>query len=439
MSGLDHDSPGPSAQAAPEPPPEPPLESPFRVLIFEPDHLGHRLSTVRTLIDSLQALREATRRRIVVTVALSADAVTSAEYRQQIHDVQARFETLTVPTLPYGAAPNRIAAVKADALQALLGEHCFDHLYVPYGDGLVQWLGLRRLRGGGRLPPSLTAEAVLMRSGFAYRRSGPRAWLNLVAIQASPFDRLHVIDPVAFQALERLPRSLRRRLSLMPDPTPAERGVPREVARQALGLPVSGRYVGCVGYQDERKGIPALVAAFGRMRAEPDDRLLLAGSQSPAVRALLATKDDPRIISLDRYLTEDELTQAVSALDLMVTPYTGFDGSASICIRAAGAGRKVLAGRNGWMGSVVPQFDLGWVCEVEDVDSLSAAMARHLPQATAFQGDTRMASFCRYHQPANVSAHWTRLLRERLGLPGTDAALPWPGPGMPSILPTEIA
>lgn len=428
---MSNSEPGPSARfprAAPD--------APFRVLIFEPDHLGHRLSTVRTLIDSLQPLGEAARRAIEITVALSADAPASAEYRQQIRDVAACFETVVIPTLPYGSAPNRIASVKADALQDLLGQRRFDHLYVPYGDGLVQWLGLRRMRGGSRRPPSMTAEAVLMRSDFAYRAFGPRAWVNLAAIQASPFDRLHLIDPVAFQALGRLPARWRRRLSLMPDPTPATAGVSRESARRALGLPLEGRYVGCVGYQDERKGIPALVAAFGRMQAGDGDLLLLAGRQSPAVRSLLASCDDRRIISLDRYLTEEELDQAVSALDLMVTPYTGFDGSASICIRAAGAGRKVLAGRNGWMGAVVPQFDLGWVCDVEDVECLGTAMARHLPEATAFQGDTRMSAFCRYHQPANVSAHWTSFLRQRLGLSPADAAettLPWPGSPGPQL------
>lgn len=422
----------------------PRADAPFRVLIFEPDHLGHRLSTVRTLVDSLQPLREARQREatqreaaareVELVVALSVDAPASAEYQQQIREVETRFETLVVPTLPYGTSPNRIAAAKCDALLALLAAHRFDHLYVPYGDGLVQWLGLRRLRGAARLPEGLTAEAVLMSSGFAYRPAGPRTLPNLLAIQASPFDRLHLIDPIAFKALERLPAWLRRGLTLMPDPTPAETGVTRESARRALGLPLQGRYVGCVGYQDERKGIPGLVAAFARMQAGPDDRLLLAGRQSAGVRTLLERNDDRRIISLDHYLTEAQLTQAVSALDLMVTPYTGFDGSASLCIRAAGAGRKVLAGRNGWMGAVVPQFDLGWVCDVENLDSLTAAMTRHLPEAAAFTADTRMTPFCRYHQPANVSAHWTSLLRERLGLPGLDASLPWPGTsGLPSV------
>lgn len=404
-----------------------PSGAPYRVLVFEPDHLGHRLSTVRTLVDALLAVRADAARPLQMTLAVDADAGQSAEYAQQLESVRWAFDQVLTAPLPQRRAPHEIAAAKAAALSTVLASASYDHVYVPYGDGLVQWLGLTRFGTAARQLGSLTAEAVLMRNPASVDRGRLRAWVNLCSLRAAPFARQMMIDPVAFAALTAYPRALCRHFALIPDPTPAEAGMDRCDARRALGLVEAGRYIGCVGYQDERKGIPTLIEAFLGLETPNDVRLLLAGRQSPAVRQLLAGVTDQRVVTLDRYLSESELRCAVSALDLMVTPYAGFDGSASLCIRAAGAGRKVLAGNTGWMGAIVPEFDLGWTCDAQDAGSLRSAMARHLDEAVIYKVDTRQSPFCRYHQPANVAAHLTALIRERLFAPGGSTALSWPG------------
>ncbi|MGE0803771.1 MAG: hypothetical protein AB7G13_05680 [Lautropia sp.] len=402
--------------------------SPVHILIYEPDYKGHRLTAVRVLLESLLEMESESGRRFDIVVTTGHEAIRSREFEIQLEPISACFRLNAVEGVDYGASPARIAAAKARELLRILRAGTYDHLYVPYGDGLVQWLGMLRLTGCLRWPADLVAEAVLMRGTFAYTgRLRSRSVLALAACRSAPFRHLHLIDPFAFARLPRW-RGLRSKVDLMPDPTPAVAGTDRLTARRLLGLPEGGRYVGCAGQIDERKGIPALIEAFRRAALLPTDRLLLAGRCSDGVRKRLHAVGDGRIVVLDRYLTEAELHNAVSAIDLIVTPYPNFVGSVSICIRAAGAGRMCLGDESGWMGYVIPRFELGATCAVSDVGALARAIERHLPGAVGYVADGRARTFASFFQPSNTNAHWTALLRRRLGLRPDPRKMSWPDP-----------
>jgi len=141
---------------------------------------------------------------------------------------------------------------------------------------------------------------------------------------------------------------------------------------------------------DERKGIDRLVRAFAAARLRDDDRLLLAGRLSESLRRLiqadfadLISRD--RLVLMDRYLTDDELCASVTAMDLICTPYPRHVGSASIVIRAAATGRPTLGVDYGWIGFVIPRFQLGWTCAVDAIPDLAMALARALDQAAGFR------------------------------------------------------
>lgn len=395
----------------------------MRILIFEPDSHGHRLTAVRVLLEALLELRATSGCELQIDIACGVGARETPEFKAQLGPLRGEFEVLDVEAVAYGSRPSQIGREKAFALTRLLRERRHDHLYVPYGDGLVQTLALTR----GGFSRRLKAEAVLMRGSFAYpQRSRLRAEASLIAARLAPFDRLHLIDPFAYRALRRRMIGASFRFRLMPDPTPATAGTDREDARRALRLKHGGRIVGCVGLMDERKGIPLLIAAFKAATLLPSDRLLLAGGCSEAVRELVRSSNDNRIDVIDRYLSEHELNMAVSAIDLMVTPYPGFVGSVSMCIRAAGASRKVLGDDEGWMGYVIPAFELGWTCNVNSSSVLAREIERRLPEASASDNAPARTPFVAYHQPSNVRAHWMALLRERLGLPADPRGIEWP-------------
>jgi glycosyltransferase involved in cell wall biosynthesis len=216
----------------------------------------------------------------------------------------------------------------------------------------------------------------------------------------------------------------------MPDPIDPWVSVSKAEARRRLGIGVEGRYIGCVGAMTPIKGVDLLIKAFAAARVSSGDRLLLVGKMDNTVRGLvqhdmaeLAKRD--RIVVIDRYVSDEELSLAVDAMDVVCTPYPNHIGSASIVIRGAAAHRPVLAQAFGWMGMVVPRFGLGWTCEVRDRDTFSGAIQRALANAEYYQFGPSVESFVNFHTVPNFIAHWTRNVRARLGKPMPAEMVSW--------------
>ena len=401
----------------------------LRLLIMERDFDGHRMTGVRVLLDALAGLRDEGARIGSITLATTAAGFRSEQYAVQVAERETELERVVLPASKGPASPFATARAKLADWRALVAGGRFDHAYVPYGDGLVQLLGVAaRVPGLGARPANVRAEAILMRGGFAY--PGTPAVTRaaaLAGLRRAPLDRIHLIDPLPWLWLREHRPGLGERVRLLPDPiTPTPR-MERARARAACGLDPSPRlrWVGCVGVIDERKGVPALVRAF-RALADPDARLLLAGRQSERVRALLAELAEPRIVAIDRYLDEPELVAALNALDLVAAPYPRFTGSVSTVLRAVAIDRPTLGADTGWMGHVVPAFDAGDTCDVTDDAALAEALARALRAAPAWRPTARTRALARYGSLDNARAHWTALLRDRLGLPRADGFVEWP-------------
>lgn len=401
----------------------------MKILIYEPDPGGHRFTAVRMLIDALAQIDSS--EPLQISLASIAAAVTTEEFELQLAPVRDRFDFVAIPGFTRGAGSLKIAAEKVRVLSALLAERAFDHLYIPYADGMLQMLGVMRLNPLFRWPANLVTEALLMRGGFAYA-GAPRlsAWTNLRTLSWSGSERIHWIDPLPARLIARKYPRLNQRCNLMPDPTPYLPGVDRQTARNALQLPAVGRLLGCVGRIDQRKGMDRLINAFARAELQASDRLLLAGRQTDEIRRQIESLDDAavkeRIISIDRYLDNDELLFATSAIDLMVTPYPDFVGSVSIVARAAMAQRMSLGADTGWMGYVIPAFELGRVCDLHDQESLTRLLPSCLAASTHWQPGPSAQAFLDFMAGDNVRAHWTALIRARLGAPLPEPPRQWP-------------
>ncbi len=206
--------------------------------------------------------------------------------------------------------------------------------------------------------------------------------------------------------------------------------VDRHEARRRLGLADDGPWLGCVGAIDTRKGIDLLLAAFKAAALPASARLFLGGQHHPYIRELLETEyadlvRAQRIVRLDRYLTVAELGDAIASMDLVCTPYARQIALASIVLRAAAARRPVLATDFGWCGRVVPAFQLGWTCNVQNTSEFAHAIAARLEQAAEWQRSPAAEQLVKFHSPQNFAAAFTARLCERLGRPTLPGAVSW--------------
>jgi len=401
----------------------------MKAMIFEPVPFGHRLTGVRVLAEALLEIIDD------VLIVTSDGAPSGDPYKNQILPIENRVKVMTAP-FPSEGTPWTIGRKKLSLLHHVLKNTKVDHVYIPYADGMTQIAGLLAKPGLFSLPKGTVAEALTMRGTYAYPGADKfKARLMLRALEWSPWNKIHLIDPLAYRFVHKnLPR-LAKRCPLLADPIETRPGIDRKLARRLLGLPEDGRYLGCIGEIDSRKGGELLLRAFKRAKLEETDRLYLAGRLTQPVRDVLNNELGEefragRIITPDRYLTEDELNWATSALDVVVTPYPGFVGSASIVIRAAAAGRVVLGNDYGWMGYVIPTFKLGRVCDATNVDVLADAFPQKLDKAMTYVPDPISMELSRFYSIDNVRAGWTAGIRQRLGLPPRAGTVEWPDPNL---------
>jgi hypothetical protein len=108
-------------------------------------------------------------------------------------------------------------------------------------------------------------------------------------------------------------------------------------------------------------------------------------------------------------------------MSVVCTPYPRHIGSASIAIRAAAAQRPVLASDYGWLGAIVPRFDLGWITDVCRPEIFSKSLSEALEQSRHFKPSSRSLGYVKYSSVPNFKAHWTTGLRMELGLPQPDS------------------
>lgn len=401
----------------------------MRVLIFEPDSSGHRLHYVRHIVSALLGIDGLEQ----ITVALAADARSTPEFATHLADLPAavQFDTW-IP--PIGGGSLRFALDRLAALRQSIDRATAQWLYVPYADGLSQVIGARRVAMLPGLPRGICTEGLMLRGGFVYPHQTCKATLaarlSWAAARRAPWTVMHVLDPLVYDRIKRNDPRLAQRCCLMPDPVEVPQSTDRLAARERLEIPTNGRYLAVVGLIDRRKGVDLLLRAFAKAQLCPRDKLLLVGRHEPAIQQLLAEPyvglvKQGRIISIDRTVSTDELLDAIVACDVMCALYPRHIGSASTVIRAAAAARPTLGHNYGWIGHIVPRFELGWTCDATDPSALSKRLVESLDQAESFSLNESASRYVRFNSVENFQAHWMSAIRHRLGLAPAAGLLGW--------------
>jgi glycosyltransferase involved in cell wall biosynthesis len=394
----------------------------MRVVVYEPDPEGHRFAYLAHVMPALALLPC---EPILLTTPAAAKA---PEFALHLGPHAHRFAVDNSTTIL--AKPRTLGRLRqqwADLVRAVRRVQPA-HLYVAYGDGLVQIAGLERLLVRRPWSDATEAEVLLLRGGYTYGAANVqkrlRAALSPALIRRGPWNRIHHINPDDVAVLSRGESEAAGRYRLMPDPVEPPSAASKTEARRALGIPDTGRYIGCAGMINKPKGIDLLLAAYQLAQRDlhENDRLLLAGRVAPEIRTILEHQfaDDMqrgRVVLVERHLRGTEMNLAVAAMDVVCTPYPTHIHSASIVIRAAAAGRPVLGSAMGWMERTINRFQLGNVCDVSDSQAFAQAIIASLDAAERFAPTEASGRFAAFHSAENFTAHLTARLRERLGLP----------------------
>jgi glycosyltransferase involved in cell wall biosynthesis len=393
----------------------------LRVVIHEPKFRGHSLAHVARIAPA--ALEAGAQ----VTLALSQEALKSPEFATLIQPLAARVEVDAwmgpEPGAGRAAAMERAARVHQSAVRSRA-----EHVLIPHADLLIMGGFMSRLAGRGFAPRGVPVEALFFTAGLVDKGTSAAARLkralNFQAAKHLPLYRAHHLDPRVIERLAGHPGAERAGYwRLMPDPVEAPDQFDRAIARKRLGLDQAGKFVGCVGVIDERKGCDLLINAFVAANLPSEWRLLLVGSHDEPIRRLLSTTHVQlvgagRIVSIDRFVSTPELMDALVAMDLACTPYPSQNASASIIIRATAARRPVLGADFGWIEHMVPRFGLGWTCDVLDQAAFIRALRESCEKSASWQISEAAERFVRFHSPVNFQAAWVREIRARRGLAG---------------------
>ncbi len=393
-------------------------EAALKILVYEPSPGGHRFQYVAVLI---QALGGADRE---IVLATSKGARVSAQYKAHLRSLEHAFHC--DDSIRLGSSSVVSYWLKAFlAFRRAVRKHRPDLIYVPFGDGLSQIMGVARLLGVRVSEHKSKMHVLLFRGVVPGDAEGAMGALKSVIWQwitaMAGVTRYHLINPIQLEAIGKYGlQKLADRVCLIPEPVEHMDAIDSTEARRRLGIPVGGRYVACLGALDGRKGVDLLIRAFGQAGLNRDDRLLLLGGASEEIRLLLEKDfgdlvDDQRIVVIDRYVSQEELEAGLFAADLICTPYPNHLTSSGFVVRAAAAGKPVLASDVGWMGQMVPRYELGMVCNVKDISKFSFAIENALECAESFVCSARAQAFSGYHSIDNTIAHWRATLPEDMG------------------------
>jgi hypothetical protein len=394
----------------------------MRVLILEQRYEGgHYLNWVKLVVMSVLDLADE------IVVAVPAVAKETIQYELSLAPIQDCFRFYD---LPRDRPANRFTMITrlAQLASQAIAEVRPNALYLPTGDGGVDAINLARLLGQNVLRGLDHSEALLMRRPAAYGIADQRvpSWVSNLSVRLGQWSRVLAIDPIVYAWLKNdCGTNVAARAVLAPDPVDSLGPINRHEARRLMGLPEEGRIIGSLGLQEARKGIDLLLHAFLNAKLERTDRLLLAGRIASEVRSALKmvkqTINDPaRILVIDRYLSDQELHRCACASDLIAVPTRAVAQPSSIAIRSIPASRPVITNNRGWFAYMVPKFQLGVMCDVENIENFAALLPDALERAPNYRVSKAAKRLIEYQRPENFIAMWRSGLADKMGRGGGD-------------------
>jgi glycosyltransferase involved in cell wall biosynthesis len=360
------------------------------ILIFEPEANGHQMPYVRYLLDAID--RDVKQPR--VTLLTTAEAAEHPNCQKLVNDFSSLVTLRIAPPVPEGNDFFRRLDVfyerqwkYAEALSRGLeeiGAGTVDFILVPHLEAIgLLHLALRRglFRG---VPWATIAHAIR----FHHRASGINGPFRPIDFLQRAFFARVVQDPalVCFGTNNPyLPGAARRsKVMFCPDPCTAPELSGALEARAAYGIRPETCVVLVFGFIDRRKCVDILFEGAARAIPELDITVLLAGVQhaghlEPVLRGEAAKKlrDHGRLVEVNRFLIDGQDIDPMSAADIVWVFYErNFVTNSNVLARSALSGRPVIARRQGLVGRLVDDHQLGLALSSDTPDAVVEALNR---------------------------------------------------------------
>ena len=391
----------------------------MKVHVFEPFAGWHHTKYVALLLPTLVRMRSA---------GLLSDVIfttTTSHYQSEYFaDLLSKFETFVtfdiIPATHHRLRGFQVSQLLVEAVRRIRPD-CV--ISTSANNGLAP-LAARAFFGSPISGPDMISAGVI-HNGFAGSVRGVRNRLSDGVQQFgrryAPWSELHVVNPLLYETVISQNRDRPHRVKLLPDPVMIPVKLSRGSARELLGIPPDGRYVGQIGKSDGRKAIPELLSAFRSAKLNPNDRLLIAGKLYEPYRELIERDyaellEAKRIVLIDRYLSERELKAAYFAVDVAAVAYY-IEELSGIMLAAIAAGVPVLASETGYTGMIIRTFDVGWSVDIRNATSFVAGIETALSNSASYTPSDRAQRLLAFHDPQNFVDTLLRSLYERLELP----------------------
>jgi len=396
----------------------------MRILIDQHFHLGHHFHYIAHLLPALLAQQDE------VIVAVTPEGLRSSEFGEILKPFAERvqFEPLLTAASPWLPLSERWRVHRE--LRAAVKRTKPDYVLIPSGDAQTTAMSGYRGLGQGALPGRTPCEVGIhfgLGSAASTTPDHIRDTLNRINLSMCGAERVHIVNLLFYETSREHPGT--HRFSLMPHPVPSSPRQTMYESRQQLGIPEDGRYIGIAGSLDSRKAIGELLAAFRAAELKATDRILLAGWMNPTHQRMIDSSfrdliEQRRLVILNTFLSTNAYRAALSALDVVCTPYPAFRGLSSTLLEGVAAGRPVLAHRCGWMEAIVDRFDLGWTCDVLDHTAFTHAIRVALDRSAEYRETDAITRLLAFHSIENFAAIWTNGIRQHRGLAASNI-LPW--------------
>jgi len=136
-----------------------------------------------------------------------------------------------------------------------------------------------------------------------------------------------------------------------------------------------------VGRQEKRKGLPYLLEAYARLKAErPDLRLIIVGPDGgirPACQRFISQHGVEDVVFTD-FVADEELPRYYKTGDVFCAPNTGHESLGLIILEAMAAGTPIVASNIEGFSDVLTDGVQGLLVPPRDSDALYAALKRLL-------------------------------------------------------------
>jgi glycosyltransferase involved in cell wall biosynthesis len=306
----------------------------------------------------------------------------------------------------------RALEARRHLLQLVL-KHKPKHIAIPTGDGLANVVGLAGLLGLNRAMRGVSIDICLMKGRKVTEGqtllSRCFSAVKWKLILRGPWRRVLLIDPRAFEELGAVTES--DRVFLCPDPVPKQKFHDKEYARRSLGLPTKGKLVVSVGNQSHQKGTDLLLKAFRDAEFDVDAVLVIFGKINSDLKPLFeefgrSSQLRGRLITHDRFVTEDEFQLAIIAADLVALPYRSCEQPSGIFCRSIAWQRPVIVTNRGWLKWIVEKCIAGECVSPENIREFGVAMNAALVASSDYRQSSEAVEFVKFNTEKNYIETW---------------------------------